>query len=319
VTRPTHDWKRYTETYEMTVQKRIASYDGRKTLSDRIQSRIARLKFQFLPHYAAAPPRWRLWMRRSFGGERTLPDFACQGVIKSGTSDLCAYLFQHPCILPPLSKEISSLNPKEWRPYYPTVREKEQVEKEYGKALSGFFLPAMNNLTLMDNYRAAKPDAKIILVLRNPVDRAYSQYKWDLFVHGKRLANFPYMKTFSAYIDTALNFFPQMPMPAFFVKVPLLQTGIYAKAVELWIERFGRENVYILKAEDFFQDIPSTMCDIHQFLDIPPIKPEIHPIVNQNPIKPPPFEKETRSKLVEFYRPWNEKLYAVIGRDMEWE
>ncbi|HLK60364.1 MAG TPA: sulfotransferase domain-containing protein [Chthonomonadaceae bacterium] len=313
-----NDWRRFTETYDLTIQQRIASYEGRRTLSDRIQSRLARLKFQFLPYYGGGPPKWRLWLRRTFGGERVLPDFVCQGTVKSGTSELCTYLLQHPCILPPLSKEIQSLNPAEWRPYYPTVREKEQVEKEQGKALSGYFLPLFNSLTLIENYHAARPDGKVILMLRNPVDRAYSHYKWDLFLGGKRLAQRPYYATFAAYVDKALDLFPSTPFFSY-CGMPLLQAGTYVKSVELWIEHFGRENVFILRAEDFFQDIPSTMCDIHQFLGIPPVKPEIHPIVNQNPIKPPPFEPETRVKLQEFYRPWNEKLYALLERDMEWE
>ena len=88
-------------------------------------------------------------------------------------------MFQHPCIIPPLAKEISLGDPREWMPYYPTVKEKEKVEKEHGKALCGYFSPTMHTLALMDAYRRARPDAKIILMLRNPVARAYSHYKWS--------------------------------------------------------------------------------------------------------------------------------------------
>src|SRR5207249_2118918 len=131
---------------------------------------------------SAAVPKWRLWARK-FGGPRMLPDFACIGPIKSGTSDLCSYLLQHPCILPPLAKEIMSAVPNAWRRYYPTLREKEQVEKQHGKALSGYFNPIPHSLRLIDEYHAARPDAKVILLLRNPIDRAYSHYKAELF-HG---------------------------------------------------------------------------------------------------------------------------------------
>lgn len=311
------EWNRLTESYRLTAQTRLARFEGRRTLADRINSKALALKSQFLPHYFGKPPAWRIWVR-SHWGERTLPDFACLGPIKSGTSDLSAYLLQHPCIMVPLSKEIWTTTPAEWRPYYPTVREKARVEKEHGKALNGFFLPLLNSLQLIENYHAARPDAKIILMLRNPVERAWSHYKFDLLVGGKRAERLPHYRTFDDYVNLAIDFFPAMPL-ASFSPVPLLLTGIYVKSVQLWIDRFGRENVYVVRAEDFFKDTAAVVCGVHEFLGIPPIEPEIHPIVNQNPIKPPLFEEETRLKLREFYRPWNAELYALLGRDMEWD
>ena len=316
--RDSHEWKRLMDAYALEEERRNAVYEGVKTLEERLKYKVSTLKFQFLPHYFYTVPKWRLWLR-SFGGPRTLPDFACIGPIKSGTSDLSTYMFQHPCIIPPLAKEISLGDPREWMPYYPTVKEKEKVEKEHGKALCGYFSPTMHTLALMDAYRRARPDAKIILMLRNPVDRAYSHYKWDLLLGGKRLLQNPYYKTFSAHVDMALSFFPSVPLPSrSSPRNEMLQTGIYVKAVELWIERFGRDNVHILRAEDFFKDAAAAVCGIHEFLGLTPIKPEIHQIANQNSIKAPPFDKEAREKLEAFYRPWNEKLYALLDRDMGW-
>ena len=170
----------------------------------------------------------------------------------------------------------------------------------------------------MDGYHRVRPDAKIILMLRNPADRAYSHYKWDLLSGGKALGRTTYYRTFTACVDFALEFFPGVPFPSP-SSFDLLETGIYVKAVGMWMSRFGRENVYILRAEDFFADVSSSVRAIHEFLGIPPRTPEVHPIVNQNPIKAPPFEKETRQKLLAFYRPWNEKLYDLLGRDMKWD
>ena len=308
------DWNRLTEAYSLTKQKYLAANNGPGTLARRINWK---LRYQFLAHYHAAAPRWRVRLR-AFGGERILPYFACVGPIKSGTSDLAAYLFQHPCIMPPLSKELRSVNPRDWRPYYPTVREKARVEQEHGTALSGYFTPAINSLQLVDSYRAARPKAKIILILRNPVDRVYSHYKWDLLLGGKRLTRSPYYRTFADYTNLAIDLFPatQIPSPT---GGQLLHAGIYAQSVAVWLDRFGRENVHILRAEDFFHDIESTVCEIHEFLGIPPMKPELHEIVNQNPVKAPPMDEETRRKLGAFYRPWNERLYALIGRDLEWD
>nr|UXE44301.1 hypothetical protein Hi04_10k_c1889_00022 [uncultured bacterium] len=315
---PVRDWARMTVWYETLRRRRVARDQGPPTLADRIRNAAVSVNAQFLPHYgnSAAVPKWRL-LARKLGGPRMLPDFACIGPIKSGTSDLCSYLLQHPCILPPLAKEIMSAIPSAWRRYYPTLREKEKAEKQYGKAISGYFNPIPHSLRLIDEYRAARPDAKIILLLRNPIDRAYSHYKAELFHGDRRLARSAYFKTFADYVNLALDLYPAVPLPTS-IGVPLLQAGMYLKPVQLWCDRFGRENVYIVRSEDFFRDVASTVCSIYEFLELPPIPPEVHPVVHRNPVKASPLDDASREKLREFYRPWNEKLYAFIGRDMEW-
>jgi sulfotransferase family protein len=311
------DWNRMAESYRIIEHRRSRLHQGPRTLSDRIGDELNSVRYQFLPHYFSRPPKWRLWLR-SLRGPRTLPDFACVGAIKSGTSDLATYLFQHPSILAPLSKEIMTPNTREWLVHYPTRQERQRVVDATGKAVSGYFAPWMHHLPLIDAYKAARPDARIILMLRDPVERAYSHYKWDLFLGGKGQIKIAYYRTFAAYVEAALDLFPATSLPSR-CGFPLLQTGIYFKSVELWMDRFGRENVYVFRSEDFFQDPARTVCGIHEFLGLPPIAPELHEAVNQNPLRPPAAEEDTRSRLREFYRPWNEKLYQLLDRDLGWK
>ena len=274
------------------------------------------LRYQVLPHYWGNPPWWRL-KHRSLVGSRVLPDFACLGAIKSGTSDLSTYLFQHPSILPPLSKEIFSDRPETWRPHSPTVAEMDTVRADTGHASTGYFTPWMHHHPLMDNYRAACPDAKIILMLRDPVERAYSHYKWDLFLGGRAQSRIPYYATYAEYVDMSLDLFPGMPYPSP-SGFPLLQTGIYAKSTAKWLDRFGRDRVLVVKSEDFFANPVSTVCSIHEFLGLPPTPPTMHKAVNQNPLTAPRQDPESRARLAEFYRPFNEELYALLDRDLQW-
>jgi hypothetical protein len=312
------NWKRMTESYSISEHGRARQHqEGRRTLTDRVNDRLLLLRYQFLPHYFGRPPKWRLWLR-SLRGPRILPDFACLGTVKSGTSDLSTYLFQHPSILPPLSKEIHTVYTEAWRPHYPTIAEYQRVVDTTGRAMSGYFTPWMHQVPLMDAYKSAKPDAKIILLLRDPVERAFSHYKWDLFLGGKWQAKIPYYRSFSEYVETALDLFPQTPLPSR-CGFPLLQSGIYAKSVELWMKRFGLANVLVLRSEDFFADISGTVCRIHEFLGLPPIPPLLHGVVNQNPMKSPEFADDTRSRLREFYRPWNQQLYQLLDRDLGWQ
>jgi hypothetical protein len=184
------NWKRVAESYDIIEQGRRRQHQERRTLSDRVGDRLQLLRFQFLPHYFSRAPKWRLWLR-SLRGPRIMPDFACIGAVKSGTSDLSTYLFQHPSILAPLSKEIMTAHTKAWLPHYPTVKEKQRVLDATGHARSGYFAPWMHQVPLMDAYKAAVPDARIILLLRDPVERAFSHYKWDLFLGGRAKTKAP--------------------------------------------------------------------------------------------------------------------------------
>ena len=318
------DHKRLTEAYDLMVaeQARLTRTRGRRTLGNLVDRKIFQLRYQFLPHYFSNVPPWRLKLR-SFGGPRVLPDFACVGPLKSGTTDLCSYLLQHPCILPPLSKEFPMTNPRAWLPYYPTVREKRQVEMEHGKALCGYFYPNLSSLSLIDAYHGPDRTRRSFSCYGIPWIGPTRITKRICFMPGKEWRDLRTVRRLPAMFNLALDLFPTNPLPAAFVnpsgKGLFLQAGIYVKSVELWISRFGRENVLIVRSEDFFKDSAAIVCSIHEFLGIPPITPDKHPIMNQNPMNPPPFEPETRRKLQEFYRPWNEKLYALIERDMEWD
>ena len=127
-----------------------------------------------------------------------------------------------------------------------------------------------------------------------------------------------YYESFSAFVDMALSLFPctQFPSKCGF---PRLESGIYLRSAELWIERFKRHNVHVVRAEDFFDDLVATVCGIHKFLGLPPVAPEIREVVKKTPMKIPPPDREAFARLTEFYRPWNERLYKLLGHDMGWD
>ena len=313
---PQHQWKQIARAYEIVERRRALAHKPAQTFADRLERIRMSIEHQFLPHYFAQPPQWRIRLR-SRNRDRVLPDFACVGAIKSGTSDLSTYLFQHPSIMLPLAKEIPTNDPDFWRPHYPTRAEFARVEQEHGTALNGYFAPYMHNVELMDALKKMRPSCKIVIVVRNPVERAFSQWKWELFLGGKGMIARPYFATFDAYVKFALNLYPDIRMPTR-CGFPVLQTGVYTKAVELWQERFGKDNVQIVRAEDFFEAPVPTICTIHKFLGIAEIPPIVTDVVNRNPLKASPIEPETAARLKEFYRPLNDEFYALIGRDLQW-
>ena len=151
------------------------------SLTDRIWLLLEILKYQFHAHYFGRPPKWRLYLRR-LGGKRVLPNFVMTGPIKSGSSDLAVRLMSYHGVLAPLSKEVLAPDITSWRIHYPTEAQYSRCEKEYGVARVGMMAPFFQWYSLMKSIHREVPTAKVILTLRDPVDRAYYHWKWDYFL-----------------------------------------------------------------------------------------------------------------------------------------
>ncbi|WP_169797442.1 sulfotransferase family protein [Skermania pinensis] len=306
------DGRQYTIAYDLFIQQRLNRYHGISGLA-RAKEFPLWLRNQTLPHYFVQAPRIRRALR-TLNGPRVLPDFACIGPAKGGTSELASYLMQHPSVATPLTKETLSPIPEDWRIYGPTVREFTKLAARTGHARHGYYDPRLHDTILMHEFHRIRPDGKVILMLRNPVDRAYSQFKWDIFIAGSLMA--AHTTSYADYIELAFDRYPHaFPNHGY----PILPTGIYVNAVRRWLDRFGPDNVMVFAAEEFFADIPGTLCRVHDFLDLPAVPPTIRPAVNQNPLPGlPPRDPETDRRLAEFFAPWNEQLYELLDRDLGW-
>ncbi|MGZ8236809.1 MAG: sulfotransferase domain-containing protein [Methylobacter sp.] len=277
------------------------------------------IEYQFLPHYFGYVPIWRSVIRK-ISGKRTLPDFCVVGPIKSGTSDLAVNIMLHPNVMPPLVKELLSADLEQWRMYYPTERQKNVFAARNGLALTPFLAPYLHWMELIYNLSRERPDAKIVLTLRDPVKRFYSQWKWEVFMAGKERSNkLPFLNSFPAYVDKALSVFPEYPMFTTCGLEPL-QTSIYWKAVSYWIECFGQNNVLVLDVQDYFSDSNKFLNQLYDFVELPPFEiPEFKDRVNENTIMLPPADEESIAKLRTFFEPYNQKLWHLLGKEFDWD
>jgi len=276
------------------------------------------LEYQFLPHYFGEPPCWRKLLRQ-LDGQRTLPDFCVIGPIKSGTSDLAVNILLHPNIMAPLAKEFYRPDPEEWRVFYPTERQKKEHASRCGSALSPFLAPYLHKMDVTYRLSQVQPNTKIVLTLRDPVKRVYSQWKWEVFLSGnKHAAELPFLNSFSAYVDRALAVFPDYPMYTT-TGFEVLQTSIYWQAVNYWMECFGRDQVLVLDVADYFSDNNGFLNRIYEFVGLPGFEcPASSHKINENPIVLPPPDQQSLDKLGGFFKPYNEKLWGLLGREFDW-
>jgi len=276
------------------------------------------LQYQFLPHYFTRPPKWRMLLRR-FAGRRALPDFGLIGIPKGGSSDLAVSIMSHPNVLGPIVKEFISLDPEGWRTYYPTERKKRSYAKLNGRVLCPYLAPFMHHMELVDRFAHTRPNAKIILVLRDPAQRVYSQWKWEYLLAGPSLApSLPFLRTFSEYVNKALESFPDVEMYTG-LGYPALQTSIYYRSVQSWINAFDSKQVLVLDVADHFGDRNLFLNRICAFLEIPPFEfPDPPQKTNENLLKLPPPDDESLNNLKAFFQPYNERLWDVIGERFNW-
>lgn len=293
-------------------------YKTNNTFVSKIKYIAKFLEYQFLSHYFTSPPRWRIFLRK-FSRKRTLPDFCVIGEMKSGTSDLSINLLLHPNIMAPLAKEFNSAKPEDWRIYYPTKRQKSKYIKRYGFAFSPYLMPGLDWMERTYNFSQIQPNTKVILILRDPVKRFYTHWKWEVFISGKKYADkFPFLRTFSAYVDQALTLFPEGRMYTAVNSDPL-RLGIYWKAVSYWIECFGRHNILVLDVADYFADRNQFLGQIYRFVGLPDFEcPPNADKVNENLLTLPPPDKDSIQKLIDFYKPYNKKLWALINKKFDW-
>ena len=251
---------------------------------------------------------------------RILPDFFVIGVVRSGTTSLFHYLNQHPNIAGALYDELGyfddnyHLGVNWYKSLFPTIFTKKRIQKEHGKFLSFDDTPFyIYNPQVARRIHENFPNAKMILLLRNPIDRAYSNYN---------LTNFAKL-TFDEFIKNEIDEINNIDLDSkdesylvnnFYEKI--LPRGFYAKQLEAWYQIFPKEKILINSSEDFANNTDEVLNQIFNFLEIKQVK--IKDTTKHNVRKFPPMEQKTRDYLIEFFKPYNESLYKLINEKFDW-
>lgn len=163
------------------------------------------------------------------------------------------------------------------------------------------------------------PKARFIVMLRNPVDRAYSQYLHNRRLHQEPLsfqsalaAEDSRIKVDPARIDTDLHYDSRALQRFSYVR-----RGLYADQLTRWFAQFDRKQFHILRSEDFYVDTPAAFRSVLDFLDLAPWSPtEFRNFTyrGSRPIKDK-MPKEAQSYLLDKFREPNDRLAALIGMD----
>jgi len=282
------------------------------------------LKYQFLDYYVARPPQWRILMRSLWSMKPMFPSFASIGAVRSGTSQLSSYIMQHPYVVLPLSKELAHgrlFSLKKIMAQFPSQRAARANKRRHGGAITGYCVPIVPSLPWIYLSKRVFGDGKIIVILRNPVDRAISHWLWDSQLRAllpkdslwRDLPEFEsVLKLEQDALQSGSHGFPALAG----IGAGYLQHGIYLQFLRVLFKERKRENIMVINASEFFANPIEVVRQVYAFLELPPVEPKV--LVERNAGPAGAIKPATRVELVEFYRPLNEKLYAFLGRDMGW-
>ena len=269
----------------------------------------------------------RSLFRSLTSNSRILPDFVIIGESKCGTTSLYNYMIQHPAIKPALTKEINFFNwsydkPQNWySAHFPTKFKKKLSKNIYKKPfLTGESTPLyLFNSQVPRRMFETIPNVKIIVVLRNPVDRAYSHYH-DLGVRlGKE------KRTFDDAINSQLKILGEKNYVTtdydgnFTDRLyQYVERGIYFDHLKIWMDVYPLKQFLILKTEELEMNPSEILNSVFKFLSLPNYD-KINFERKYNVTRYKPMNEQLRKILKEFFKPHNEKLYKFLKRDFEWD
>jgi hypothetical protein len=163
------------------------------------------------------------------------------------------------------------------------------------------------------------PEAKLIALVRNPVDRAFSHYQHEVAL-GREPLSFEDALTAE---DERLRGEEERMLedPAYFSHAWWNYTyrarGRYPEQLERWLALFPRERLLILPSEELLGAPERAYAQVLEFLGVPRHRLDSYPRVFERQYDPMPAP--TRVRLAAEFAEPNRKLYELLGRDLGWE
>jgi hypothetical protein len=246
-----------------------------------------------------------------------LPDFLIGGAPRSGTTWLYTALDRHPAIY--MAKPVKP-EPKFFL-----------VDELYAKGLDHYSrtwfadvpqgrMAGEKSTDYLESPAAAAriardlPHARLVFILREPVDRAYSNYLWTR-MNGFEREDFETALALEAERERSLPDRLKFARPYSY-----FSRGLYADLLRPYLDRFAADRVLVLKFEDLAERPHALLARLHAFLGVAeqPADAEGLGVINaaerQESDRLP---AHVRAALADRYREPNARLASLLGASFE--
>lgn len=248
-----------------------------------------------------------------------LPTFIIVGAQKCGTSSLTAMLRSHPQIHMSRPKELHFFDRNHQRglEFYAGQFQPRPHHVAIGEATPVYMYDPSSRERISD----LLPEVKLVVILRDPVSRAYSHF-W----HSKRLGF-----DSSATFEDALEREPERlssGMRSDRIRFSYVARGHYLEQLEALEARHGATKIHTMLLDDLKSDRVATLERLFSFLGVDTAQAASteekwtnrYRVTDeggaQKIVKYPPMEPATRARLTEHFTPHNERLAEHLGRDL---
>lgn len=271
---------------------------------------------------------------------RLIPDFLIIGGQRCGTTSLYHYLVEQPSIMPASTKEVHFFDcnnfykgPLWYRAKFPSLPQKyyrERILKLH--SFTGEATPYyLFHPQAPKRVAHLMPQAKLIVLLRNPVDRAYSHH----WLESQENEKFSFEEAIEWEEERIEGEREKMLKDERYQSYKYrhfsyLARGIYIDQLQAWMEIFPKEQFLILKSEDLYQNPSAVLQRSLEFLGIPAHLSELQekdfkryreptPEGYTNNAMPPKMKPETRKYLIDYFKPHNARLSEFLGQHFGWD
>ena len=280
------------------------------------------------------------------GGPHLRPSFFIIGANKCGTSSLYRYLVAHPNVLPCAHKEPNFFGEHdadyiashidEYFALFPTAEDTGPVSLAWevsdeaggerhttitverrpgchyitGEATASTFhdvSPALLHRHL--------PDTKLIVAVRDPVERAYSHHRMYRRFYESGYDREGPVGDFDTDVAAELDAHRRGEPTRY------LAPGFYVDLLEAWEAVYGRSNVLVLTTDDLADAgaADATMSRLESYLGLPGGHDTAVLGRRFNRARPTIMSASVRAALAELYRPYNDRLRQHLGRELDWQ
>jgi hypothetical protein len=271
------------------------------------------------------------------------PDFFVIGGQKCGTTALAHFLTKHPDVVGVKDKEahffhrdaVHARGQAWYARQFPA-----RAAYRSGVRLFDATPCYMYHPGTAERIRKYCPEARMLVMLRNPVPRAWSAYvmvrhvrkNYREHVMRKILLNanpeqrdpmvrFYFRETFPSFgqaideeIESIRNGDPNL------LETSFVRRGLFARQLEEYFKVFPRERIKIIEDKELRNHREKVMGEVGEFLGLRPIAWNATELEDKNvrtyDERPDP---EVVARLYEFFRPYNEQLFELLGRRYDWE
>ena len=269
---------------------------------------------------------YHIFVKRHFFGItsflRVLPDFFVIGPGRTGTTSLFYYLDQHPSLSKSAYDELGFFDVNfhlgfHWyRSLFPSILTKFRIKSRTNFFMTYDVTPSyVRRPWIARRIKKLFPNSKLIIVLRNPIDKTYSHYYLSTMSGETRT----FEEVIKKDMDDISKWNVNLKDDDYFatkVENSKLARGFYVEQLLSWFELFPKNQILIISSEELASNTKNVMSEIFKFLNLPDY--EIPNIEKVNVSKYSKMNPDTRKILINFFKPYNEHLFKFLDRKFDW-